>query len=436
MDHKVITIRCGNGTEFKNRIMNEFCEIKGAELVGGLVGAEPPLIILIVRLYNVLIVYMLMLFSFGVDAAEDFKKNMLIQVVSVAQIVKTVSIRVNTVRVIEGVVQPVAPTTVEQRLARKNELKARDLEEQSLNDLFNNLKIYEAEVKSSSSASTSKQNIAFVSSQNTDNTNEPVSAVASVFAASAKIHVFALPNVDTLSNVVIYSFFASQSNSPQLDNDDLKKIDADDLEEMDLKCVMAWTAMTGVFRHKKNLLSMPSWHSPFQVLPVLTMRDNALVVLRQKFEKAEQERDELKLKLEKFQTSSKNLSQLLASQTNDKTILGYDTQVFTSCMFDCDELFSSETDESLLVSPIYNMYQSGEGYHAVPPPYTVTFMPHKPDLVFHDAPNVNETVHTAFNVEFSPTKSDKDLSHTYRPSAPIIKDWVSDSEDNSEAELP
>nr|GFB45365.1 hypothetical protein [Tanacetum cinerariifolium] len=95
-----------------------------------------------------------------------------------------------------------------------------DLEEQSLDDLFNSLKIYEAEVKSSSFASTSTQNIAFVSSQTTDSTNEPVSDVASVFAASAKILVSALPNVDTLSNAVIYSFFVSQSNSPQLDNDD------------------------------------------------------------------------------------------------------------------------------------------------------------------------------------------------------------------------
>nr|GFA21270.1 hypothetical protein [Tanacetum cinerariifolium] len=42
------------------------------------------------------------------------------------------------------------------------------------------------------------------------------------------------------------------------------------------------------------------------------LRDNALVDLRNKFEKAEQERDELKLKLDKFQTSSKNLSQLLS----------------------------------------------------------------------------------------------------------------------------
>nr|GEX47256.1 hypothetical protein [Tanacetum cinerariifolium] len=81
-------------------------------------------------------------------------------------------------------------------------------------------------------------------------------------------------------------------------------------------------------------------------------------------------------------------------------------------------------------------YQSGEGYHAVPPPYTGTFMPPKPDLVFHDAPNVNDTVHTAFNVELNPTKSDKDLSHTHRPSALIIEEFISDSEDDSEAELP
>nr|GEV19689.1 ribonuclease H-like domain-containing protein [Tanacetum cinerariifolium] len=208
-------------------------------------------------------------------------------------------------------------------------------------------------------------------------TNEPVSTVGSVSAASAKILVFALPNVDTLSNAVIYSFFSSQPNNLQLDNDDLKQIDADDLEEMDLKwqmamltvrvecynyhrkghiarecSVMVWVAMTRAFRQKKNQPTMLSWHSPHQVLPVLTVR-----------------------------------------------------------------------------------YQPGKGYHVVPPPYTGTFMLSKPDLVFHDAPNVNETVHTAFNVELSPIKPDTDLSPTHRPSAPIIKDWVSDSDDDFEAEL-
>nr|GEX89448.1 hypothetical protein [Tanacetum cinerariifolium] len=150
-------------------------------------------------------------------------------------------------RVIEGVVQPVAPTTAEQRLQKlisqleilgeslsQEDINLKflrslptewrthtlfwrnktDLGEQSLDDLFNSLKIYEAEVKISSSASTSTQNIAFVSFPTTDTTNDPVIAVASVFAPSAKIHVSPLPNVDTLSNVFIYLFFASQSNSP------------------------------------------------------------------------------------------------------------------------------------------------------------------------------------------------------------------------------
>nr|GEV48032.1 hypothetical protein [Tanacetum cinerariifolium] len=111
-----------------------------------------------------------------------------------------------------------------------------DLENQSLDDLFNNLKIYEAKVKILSSTSHTTQNIAFVSSQNTESTNESVSVVTSVFTASTIPPAsILLGNVDNLSDDVIYSFFASQSNSPPLDNDDLKQIDADDLKEMDLK---------------------------------------------------------------------------------------------------------------------------------------------------------------------------------------------------------
>nr|GEU75737.1 zinc finger, CCHC-type [Tanacetum cinerariifolium] len=164
------------------------------------------------------------------------------------------------------------------------------------------------------------------------------------------------------------------------------------------------------------------------------LRDNALVALRKKYEKAKQERDELKHKLEKFQTSSKFQSQLLASQTNDKTRLGYENQVFTSSMFNYDEMFSFESDVSMPASHVYYRYQSGEGYHVVPPLYTGTFMSPKSDLVFRDAPTINETVHTDFNVDLSSTKPDKDLSHSHRPSAPIIEDWVSDSKDESEAE--
>nr|GEV61940.1 ribonuclease H-like domain-containing protein [Tanacetum cinerariifolium] len=161
-------------------------------------------------------------------------------------------------RVVEDVLQPVAPTTVEHKLARKNELKAHgtllmalpnkhqlkfnshkdaktlmkaiekrfgrntetkkvqktllkqqydnftaDLEEQSLDDLFNSLKIYEAKVNHSSSTGTPSQNLAFVSSSNTDSTTESVSAATSVSAVCAKMHVSSLPNVDSLSNAMV-----------------------------------------------------------------------------------------------------------------------------------------------------------------------------------------------------------------------------------------
>nr|GFB54743.1 ribonuclease H-like domain-containing protein [Tanacetum cinerariifolium] len=59
--------------------------------------------------------------------------------------------------------------------------------------------------------------------------------------------------------------------------------------------------------------------------------------------------------------------------------------------------------------------------HAVPPPVTGTFMPPKPDLVFHTPPS-DENEQLAFNVQISPTKPVQDLSS--RPSAPIIEDWA------------
>nr|GEW17742.1 ribonuclease H-like domain-containing protein [Tanacetum cinerariifolium] len=109
-----------------------------------------------------------------------------------------------TTRIVNGSIQITAPTTSKQGLAKA------DLEEQSLDDLFNNLKIYEAEVKGSSTSSQNTQNIAFVSLNNTNSTNESITVVPSVFVASSKAIVSTLPNVDSLSDVMIYSFFASE----------------------------------------------------------------------------------------------------------------------------------------------------------------------------------------------------------------------------------
>nr|GFB23963.1 hypothetical protein [Tanacetum cinerariifolium] len=154
------------------------------------------------------------------------------------------------------------------------------------------------EVKHSSSLGTESHNLAFVSSTPADSTNDSVNAVVNVSAIGTKLSASTLPNVNSLSNAVIYSFFASQYSNPQLDNEDLKLIDADDLEEIDLK-----------------------WQ-----MDMLTMRARR--------------------------------------QTSEKAGLGF--------------------------------VPSG-GYHVVPPPVAGTFMPPKPDLVFHTPPS-DENEHLAFNV--------------------------------------
>nr|GEX68479.1 hypothetical protein [Tanacetum cinerariifolium] len=286
------------------------------------------------------------------------------------------------------------------------------LKDHSLDDLFNSLKIYEAEVKSSSTTSTTTQNIAFVSSQNTDSTNESVSVVASIFDASTKVPVSALPNVDTLSDVEIdlkwkmamltmrarrRGNFARECRSPKDTRNketQRRNVPVDTSTSNALvsqsSCSRACTKAYATMKSHYDKLTNDLRKSQFDVLSYKTgleyvearilvyqqnetiyeedikllkldvmLRDNALVDLRKKFKKAEQERDELKLKLNKFQTYLKNLSQLLASQTSDKTGLGYNNQMINSTVFDCDEMFSFKSNVSMPTSPVYDRSKSG-----------------------------------------------------------------------------
>nr|GEX96072.1 ribonuclease H-like domain-containing protein [Tanacetum cinerariifolium] len=245
----------------------------------------------------------------------------------------------------------------------------------------------------------------FTSSSSTSSDNE----VALCSKACSKAYATFQSHCDKLTNDIRKSQFDVLSYNPGLESIKAR--------------IVVYQQNENVFEEDIKLLKLD-----------VMLRDNALVELRKKFEKVKQERDELKLKLDKFQTSSKNLSQLLASQITDKTGLGYDNQVFNSTVFDCDALISSKSDVSMPPSPVHDRYKTREGYHVVPPSYTGTFMSPKPDLVFYDTPTVNETIPTVFNVESSTTKPNKDLSQTHRPSAPITEDWVSDSKDEFKVE--
>ncbi|GKD63475.1 hypothetical protein Tco_1305583, partial [Tanacetum coccineum] len=120
-----------------------------------------------------------------------------------------------------------------------------DLDTMSMDDLYNNLKVYEPEVKGMSSSSSSTQNMAFMSSSNnnTSTTNEVVNAAHEVTTASTQVNPDYSTNIDNLSDAVICSFFASQSNSPELAHEDLQQIHSDDIEEMDLRWQMAMLTM-------------------------------------------------------------------------------------------------------------------------------------------------------------------------------------------------
>ncbi|GKB43675.1 hypothetical protein Tco_0888617 [Tanacetum coccineum] len=77
--------------------------------------------------------------------------------------------------------------------------------------------------------------MAFVSLENTSSTNEAVNTAHEVSTANSQRQASSSSYADD----VMFSFFISQSNSEQLDNEDLEQIDTDDLEEMDLKWQVA-----------------------------------------------------------------------------------------------------------------------------------------------------------------------------------------------------
>nr|GEV01008.1 hypothetical protein [Tanacetum cinerariifolium] len=253
---------------------------------------------------------------------------------------------------------------IEKRFGGNTETKKRnktDLEEQSLDDLFNSLKIYEAEVKSSSTGTTT-QNIAFVSSSNTDSTTEPVSAAASVSAVCAKMLVSSLPNVDSLRRNL-------RANRPTSLGFDMSKVEC-------YNC------------HRKGHFARKC-RSP--------------------------------------KDSRRNGSYDWSFQAEEEPA-NYALMAFSSS----SSSFDNKRVMKVAPSSLYDRFQSGDGYHVVPPPYTGTFMPPKPNLVFNNGPNGIKTDHSTFTVKLSPTKPDQDLSNTIKSSAPIIKDWVSYSEDESE----
>nr|GEX61580.1 hypothetical protein [Tanacetum cinerariifolium] len=348
-------------------------------------------------------------------------------------------------RIVEGVVQPVTTTTAEQKLARKNELKQQfknfsgsssegvdqihdrlqklvsqleihgvslsqedvnlkflrslpsewknhtliwrnktDLEDKSLDDLFNSLKIYESEVKHATSTGTDSHNLAFISSTSSDSTTNSVSAAVNVSVVGTKLSASTLPNVDSLSNAVIYSFFASQSFSPQLDNEDLNQINVDDLEEMDLKWQMAMLTLRARRFLQKTGRNLGA---------------NGPTSMGFDMEKVECYNCHRKGYFARECRSPKDSRRTDVAEPQRRNV-PVETSTSNALVSQCDGTRTYDWS-----------YQAEE----VPTNYAL--------MAF-----TSSSSNSSSDNELSPTKPEQDLSS--RPSAPIIKDWVSDSEED------
>nr|GEZ15946.1 ribonuclease H-like domain-containing protein [Tanacetum cinerariifolium] len=303
-------------------------------------------------------------------------------------------------RLVEGVVQPVAHTTAKQKLARKNELKAHGTLLMALPDKhqlkFNSHKdaktLMEAIEKRFGGNTGTKnvqktllkqqyQNFNCSSSKSLDQIHDRLqklvsqlkihevslsqedsnlNAASSVSAICVKLPVSSLPNVDSLSNT----------------------IDVDDLEEMDLRWQMAMLTMQARRFLQKTGINLGT-NGPTSM--GFDMSNVECYNCHRKGHFARECR------------SSKDSRRSGALEPQRRTVPRRSLPTLLLWLFQL---------RALLL--IIRLQPSG-GYHAVPPPTIGTFMPPKPDLVFHTAPIAVETDHSAFTIVPSFVQSSKQV---------------------------
>ncbi|GJU70787.1 putative ribonuclease H-like domain-containing protein [Tanacetum coccineum] len=268
-----------------------------------------------------------------------------------------------------------------------------DLDTMSMDNHYNNLKVYEPEVKGMSSSSLSTQNMAFVSSSNNNNnstngvvsTAQAVNTTNGISAANTQVNV---SNIYNLSDAVICGFLASQPNNSQLAHDDLQQIYPDDLEEMDLRWQMAMLTIRA--RRFLNNIGRK-----------LTSNGNEYVGFN-------------KFKVECYNYNKKGhfAKECRALRNQD-----YKNKESTR------RTMLVETSTSIALVSCDGL----GGYDWIPPPYTGNFMPPTLDLSFTGLDEfVNKPV-------VEKRKSDDEVSKLVRKSddSPIIEDWVSDSKEEN-----
>ncbi|GJR22524.1 ribonuclease H-like domain-containing protein [Tanacetum coccineum] len=320
-----------------------------------------------------------------------------------------------------------------------------EIETISLDDLYNNLKIYEPELTGSSSTSQNPQNVAFVSSNSTNsNCNSSTNKADNTAYRVSAAHTQCNPTSgDNLSDAMICAFLASQPNSPQLAREDLEQIDPDDLEEMDLQWEMAMLTIRDrrFIQRTGRKLDVNGQRVGFDRTKVecYNCHKNGHFARECRAPRNQENRGrENNRRTVTVETPTEN-----ALVAQDR-IGGYDWSYkaeeehptnFALMAYTSSGSSSNSDSEN-------NKSKSDKGYHAVPPPFTGNFIPFKPDLTFMDEIVESEnmdvvTIVTPSNgkkVELNHESADNGdavepetvRKNNFRP--PVIEEWNFDDE--------
>ncbi|GJX07952.1 putative ribonuclease H-like domain-containing protein [Tanacetum coccineum] len=286
-----------------------------------------------------------------------------------------------------------------------------DIDYIDIDDLYNNLRVYEDEMKRSTSSTSNSQNLAFLSSENTSSTNE-------VSLASGDFRVSTAGGTSS----------SSQTTSPQLENEDLSQIDQDDLEELDIRWqVVMLTVREGIKGKGLMVIMSNDFDEPVNYALMAISSSNSLSSYdnevqncskqclesfktlqknndseREKHNRARLEIQGYKLALEslesrilrheknelvwgeKYEFQNYELNQMSAK---DKNGLGYGTQlnemsntsnINSEISMSVFEVRSSDEE----ITPTNNRFSKADGYHVVPPPITGNFLTPRVDISF------------------------------------------------------
>ncbi|GJV14721.1 hypothetical protein Tco_1360044 [Tanacetum coccineum] len=334
----------------------------------------------------------------------------------------------------------------------------------SFDDLYNNLRVFENDIKGSTASSSSTQNVAFVS-ENTSSTND-VSTAYSVSNTSGQNSQY--------EQTSSYSLLVNQSSCPKLDHEDLEQLDEFDLEEMDLsrrsgkhedsKALVTidgegvyWTShseeeedyalmacnssSSDTEKVEAQLVAYQQgqlWYEEKIRFMKIDLDDKTDVLTYHKklLAEAEKEKEDLKAKVEKWHNSSKNLGKLLNTQmsANDKFGLGYGDYRYDGILSYENEVLQSvfmNKESDLENQPLYDRFVTAEGMHVVPPPMTGNYMPSGPDIeIDYSQFTYDCSVETHESLPEPTVNEPKVVSQPKVWSdAPIIEEYESDSED-------